>query len=266
VTLKSAGRSMLVEQREEGDVVEIGVVPEVRPAAPSSIDVAPSMPADEGEEEETLPSSPMSMQDGIRAVQRAFTRPEAPPRWPMYVRQAKQFLRTAIDGFDERKYGFVSVVDLLRASGKEGVLRVERDRQGAVRVFPGPNLMVKPAAAQPPIDLDETVDVEVPAESIVVPAESVSASDQLPIEDAMVSDEPRAEVETETSVQAEADVDEDTERQPIDLPDPEQQLRSGRRPKRSSGARKTKTVRSAAATRVPRTRKRRTPPPETPGE
>ena len=55
----------------------------------------------------------------------------------MYVRQAKQFLRNAIEGFDERKYGFASVVDLLRAAGKEGVLRIERDRQGAVRVFPG---------------------------------------------------------------------------------------------------------------------------------
>ena len=267
VTLKHAGRSMLVESRDEGatDIEVVAASPE-RPPQTDEKPSTPSLPQD-GDEEESMPSSPMSMQAGIRAVQQAIIDAVPPPRWPMYVRQAKQFLRTAIDGFDERKYGFVSVVDLLRASGKEGVLRVERDRQGAVRVFPGPNLMVKPAAApQPPIDLDETVDVEVPAESIVVPAESVSASDQPSIEDAMVIDEPRAEVETETSVQAEADVDEDTERQPIDLPDPEQQLRSGRRPKRSSGARKTKTVRSAAATRVPRTRKRRTPPPETPGE
>ena len=64
----------------------------------------------------------------------------------MYVRQAKQFLRNAIEGFDERKYGFASVVDLLRAAGKEGVLRIERDRQGAIRVFPGANLGAKPRA------------------------------------------------------------------------------------------------------------------------
>ena len=63
----------------------------------------------------------MTMQDGIRAVQQAFTGSAQPTRWPLYVRQAKQFLRTAIDGFDERKYGFASVVDLLRAAGKEGV-------------------------------------------------------------------------------------------------------------------------------------------------
>src|SRR5215211_4923606 len=116
-----------------------------------------------------MPASPMSIQDGIRAVQQAFAQAATPPRWPMYVRQAKQFLRNAIENFDERKYGFASVVDLLRAAGKEGVLRIERDRQGAVRVFPGPNLVAKAAAPRfdEPVDLDETVDVEVPQQAVV---------------------------------------------------------------------------------------------------
>ena len=76
-----------------------------------------------------MPASPKSMQDGIRALQQAFTQSPTPPRWPMYVRQAKQFLRNAIESFDERKYGFASVVDLLRAAAKEGVVRIERDRR-----------------------------------------------------------------------------------------------------------------------------------------
>src|SRR6185369_8919801 len=100
----------------------------------------------EYEDEEGLPSSPMTMQDGIRAVQQSIVNAPTPPRWPMYVRQAKQFLRQSIEGFDERKYGFSSVVDLLRAAGREGVLRIERDRQGAIRVFPGPNLTTRSAA------------------------------------------------------------------------------------------------------------------------
>ncbi|MNC85747.1 hypothetical protein D3C83_13590 [compost metagenome] len=52
-------------------------------------------------------------------------------------------------------------MDLLRAAGKEGVLRVERDRQGAVRVFPGTNLAPRPAAAvdEPLLDDDQS-DVE----------------------------------------------------------------------------------------------------------
>ena len=165
VTLKHAGRSMLVEQVEDGSH------PEARAAADSPAETTPvEHPANrhrqgsvgqeagvqEEDEEEQMPASPMSLQDGIRAVQRAFS--ETPPaRWPLYVRQAKQHLRTAIDGFDERKYGFASVVDLLRAAGKEGVLRIERDRQGAIRLFPGANLSPKPAM---PVDEPEILDVE----------------------------------------------------------------------------------------------------------
>jgi hypothetical protein len=151
VTLKHAGRSMLVESREDGPSdVDVMATPPERPVhhapVPDHAPLAPTPAAavDESDEEEALPSSPMSMQDGIRAVQQAFTQAAAPPRWPMYVRQAKQYLRNAIEGFDERKYGFASVVDLLRAAGKENVVRIERDRQGAVRVFPGVNLGAPP--------------------------------------------------------------------------------------------------------------------------
>src|SRR6185503_14228113 len=130
---------------------------EVAPAAVSTNGAAPPDVEADTEEEETLPASPMSMQDGIKAVQHAFAN-AAQIRWPMYVRQARQFLRTAIQGFDERKYGFASVVDLLRAAGKEGVFRIERDRQGAVRVFPGVNLTPKTGAMDGlPVDIDETI-------------------------------------------------------------------------------------------------------------
>jgi hypothetical protein len=56
------------------------------------------------DDEETLPPSPMSMQDGIKAVQHAF-RPRALDPVADVRAQARQFLRTAIQGFDERKYG-----------------------------------------------------------------------------------------------------------------------------------------------------------------
>jgi uncharacterized LabA/DUF88 family protein len=75
-------------------------------------------------------------------------------RWPMYVRNVKQLLRAhrgdgsvgadgdgtgqgSPAGFDERQYGFGGLMDLLRACQKEGLLRVERDRRGGLRVFPG---------------------------------------------------------------------------------------------------------------------------------
>jgi len=173
VTLKHAGRSMLVESREEGiaETEEASASASAERAPEPIRQPAPVQSIQDDEDEEAMPVSPMTMQDGIRAVQRAIHEAQAPPRWPMYVRQAKQFLRNAIENFDERKYGFASVVDLLRAAGKEGVLRIERDRQGAVRVFPGPNLTTRPAAPrfEEPVELDETVDVEVPQRAVLDP-------------------------------------------------------------------------------------------------
>jgi uncharacterized protein (TIGR00288 family) len=171
VTLKHAGRSMLVESREEGiaETEEASASASAERAPEPIRQPAPVQSIQDDEDEEAMPVSPMTMQDGIRAVQRAIHEAQAPPRWPMYVRQAKQFLRNAIENFDERKYGFASVVDLLRAAGKEGVLRIERDRQGAVRVFPGPNLTTRSAAPrfEEPVELDETVDVEVPQRAVL---------------------------------------------------------------------------------------------------
>jgi hypothetical protein len=56
-------------------------------------------------------------------------------KWPLYLRTVKQILRSQTPPFDERAYGFPTLIDLLRASHKEGAFRVERDRQGVIRVF-----------------------------------------------------------------------------------------------------------------------------------
>jgi uncharacterized protein (TIGR00288 family) len=207
VTLKQAGRSMLVESRDSTDDVVVEAEPakrrsEATPAARAPEQEVP--PADsedaDSEEEELPPASPMSMQDGIRAVQQAFSQAATPPlRWPMYVRQAKQYLRTAIEGFDERKYGFSSVVDLLRAAGKEGVLRIERDRQGAVRVFPGAGL----GGARPSPAVAEVA--EPPVDAIVdTPIEAVAASFAAPVIGEPVDERPIVDVEPIEAPQREA--------------------------------------------------------------
>lgn len=92
--------------------------------------------------------------DGIREVRRLFQSAQNPPRWPMYVRQAKQFLRNVDPTFDERRYGFASLVDLVRACQREGLFRIERDRQGVMRLFQG-NIM-QPTAA--PVDIDDALE------------------------------------------------------------------------------------------------------------
>jgi len=266
VTLKHAGRSMLVEPRDGAVVVEEPAVAATdRPIEGTVVRPIPaSEPREprEGEEEDSLPSSPMTMQDGIRAVQQAIVNAQPQPRWPMYVRQAKQFLRQSIEGFDERKYGFASVVDLMRAAGKEGVLRIERDRQGAIRVFPGSNLTAKPRV-DGPIDIDETVDVEVPPEAVVEPAEAevVESNVAAPID--------AVEIEVEPPVVAEAEViaetDEDFEPQPNVAPDgrPIGGGGGGSKNKRPArGGRKTSSSgsgrqpRAATSTSKPRARKR----------
>ena len=64
-------------------------------------------------------------------------------RWPMYLRNVKQILRAG--GFDERRYRFGGLIELLRACQKEGLIRMERDRRGGLRVFQGAQ-MPRPSA------------------------------------------------------------------------------------------------------------------------
>src|SRR4051794_25986444 len=71
--------------------------------------------------------------EAVAEVSRLFSMAAQPPRWPMYLRQVKQFLRNVDQTFDERKFGFNSLNDLLRACQREGLFRMERDRQGVIR-------------------------------------------------------------------------------------------------------------------------------------
>jgi hypothetical protein len=75
--------------------------------------------------------------DGYRIMAQAFSRTDATPRFPMYVRQFKHFMKTFDESFDERRYGFAGILDALRFGQREGLFRLDRDRRGGVRVHPG---------------------------------------------------------------------------------------------------------------------------------
>jgi hypothetical protein len=142
-------------------------------------------------------------------------------RWPMYLRNVKQALRQTDATFDERAYGFGNLTDLLRAAHREGIVRVDRDRQGVIRVFQG-NVPLPPApqvAAEPPADGPDEVAVASAAAEIGVPL--------MPVEHdaAGSSGEPAIEAESEPAPAA---------------------------PKK----RRTRTPRSAAS--APRTRRKKT--------
>ena len=172
----------------------------------------------------------------------------------MYVRQAKQFMRNVDSTFDERKFGFASIVDLLRACQREGLFRIERDRQGVIRLFQGnvmqgaegetveqqPSTPGAPRPWQPGDDIpdihDDDRDVEAAAE--VVEGDVVR------------------EVETPEVLDGQAAGDEEpADEQP--QPEPKKRGRSSRA-KSASGeprAAKTSRARKTPSTRQPRAAK-----------
>jgi hypothetical protein len=92
--------------------------------------------------------------DGVRRVGQILTAATT-ARWPMYLRNFKQLLRATGGGFDERRYGFMGLIDLLRASQREGLVRLERDRRGGLRMFKGPAL--QQTGPSPAIDPSQEV-------------------------------------------------------------------------------------------------------------
>jgi uncharacterized LabA/DUF88 family protein len=144
VTLKEAGRNVLVESNEDrtGDDAAPRAV-EHRDRDHRGASSREVRAPGDGEEQPATSSAPR-LAEGIREVRRLFQSAQNPPRWPMYIRQAKQFLRNVDPGFDERKFGFATLVDLIRACQREGLFRIERDRQGVLRIFPGNVMQVPP--------------------------------------------------------------------------------------------------------------------------
>jgi len=83
------------------------------------------------------PASPAQVEEGVRALFDVFQNARIPPHWPMYLRNVKQYIKNAAPSFDERRYGFVNFLEAVRACGRSGLFRLERNRQGILRVFAG---------------------------------------------------------------------------------------------------------------------------------
>jgi len=166
VRLREHGRNVLVELAEGNGRLRV--------------EDAPQSGAPERREQPEAEATPVSYgepraADGIREVRRIFQSAPNPPRFPMYVRQARQFMRAVEPTFDERKFGFGNLQDLLRACQREGLFRIERDRQGVIRLFAG-NIMqpatgadvepeddLRPGPAQESAVAGEAVDDSAPA-------------------------------------------------------------------------------------------------------
>lgn len=158
VQLKHTGRSVMVELNEKFDDASeaaVGVKTvrtsegETAPQALADVAQAPRAetqaspreggsqgfgPAQTTAANESRATEPAA--DGVRLAGQILQAATA-ARWPMYLRNVKQILRAAPGGFDERRYGFASLMDLLRSCQREGLIRLERDRRGGLRVFQG---------------------------------------------------------------------------------------------------------------------------------
>jgi uncharacterized LabA/DUF88 family protein len=156
VTLKRTGRSVIVELDagfEDGATVA--------PSAGAEVSQAPSEHPPASAAEQTPVQDVQPAGTAAEGVQRAgsILASATNARWPMYLRNVKQILRQSAGGFDERRYGFGGLMDLLKACQKEGFIRIERDRRGGLRVFQGPALQKAGLPVQP-IEVVEVVEIE----------------------------------------------------------------------------------------------------------
>ncbi len=62
---------------------------------------------------------------------------ELRPGKPTYVRHMAQAMRGVDPDFDEEQYGFRTLTELMHMGEREGIVNMQRDRQGAWRVTPG---------------------------------------------------------------------------------------------------------------------------------
>ncbi len=163
VTLRGDERSLLVELRdgvEIPDHVASSPAPVAvqhhspRAATPRAATPPPATPTaatpETAPEPAVVDEAAAALQaEGYTVIRDIFLNPGVVSRWPLYVRQAKQVIRNANESFDERRHGFNGIVDALRYSQREGLFRLDRDRQGVIRIYPGPLLAEPGDGAEP---------------------------------------------------------------------------------------------------------------------
>jgi len=143
VHLKQVDRSLLVELKEGHmlDEQEVTPQPQAVPApepvpVPTMSDAQPAMPGAPLGFPTSAPT-PEQAEEGVRALSDAFKNARNTPHWPMYLRNVKQYVKNAAPMYDERRYGFANFLEAVRAAGRAGLFRLERNRQGILRIFAG---------------------------------------------------------------------------------------------------------------------------------
>jgi hypothetical protein len=186
---EAAAAVVVTPPAEDVDATESGDAPAARQeSAPRAADNGSRTPGG-------APAVIGSNADGLREFRRILASGQV-RRWPMYLRNVKQVIRQVNPAFDERAYGFANLVDLLRAAGRDGTVRVDRDRQGVIRVFQGNVTATTPDPVRVvPFDIED----ELAAAAAMASAEA--AGDETSGEDGAGDDEAGGEiVDSETVI------------------------------------------------------------------
>ena len=129
INLKQVDRSLMVELKDLQEEIQkrnSGTAP------PSQWNRYAEVPP---QAEHPTPTAPAS--EASKVLEELLRDSKVRPHWPMYLRTFKQMLRSLQPPFDERQYGLMSTYDLVRQAHRDGLLHVERNRQGILRIFPG---------------------------------------------------------------------------------------------------------------------------------
>ena len=172
VTIRQAGRNITVDLPEDG-------------AAPQAVPVA--SPTRDGRNEPSVPAAidAARLAEITQKVRQAIEQAAQAPRWPMYIRQFKQFLRANDKSLEEQGNGHGTLLDWIRACQREGILRLERDRRGQMRVFPGTALQQASGIVPPMGPPEPMVDEPLLGESAVPEEQIVGQADE-PIDQTVV--------------------------------------------------------------------------------
>jgi uncharacterized LabA/DUF88 family protein len=178
VNLKQVDRSLLVELKETREEPSR----EMREIA--SPDVSNEALPEISAQPEPQPT-PTQASEAVKALDELLRESKIKPHWPMYLRTFKQFLRSLQPPFDERQYGLPSTYDLVRQANRDGLLRVERNRQGILRIFPAERF--PRSAPELPIEESDPADamgseVPVPEQEVVSPHSSPEFESALQLE------------------------------------------------------------------------------------
>ncbi len=166
VNLKQVDRSLMVElkESEEGSPRQARKAPPAVEHEPVQEPVAAEPAAAASEQPAQQSGAATQGSEAVAKLAELLRDSKAKPHWPMYLRTFKQFLRSLQPPFDERQYGFASTYELVRQAHRDGLLRVERNRQGILRIYPE-DRFPKQVPEQP---VEEPISVEAP-EAIPIP-------------------------------------------------------------------------------------------------